>query len=39
MMASVITATTLLGQDRVCKDFLKAYRRGDFNLDPTAAAR
>ena len=35
MMASIITATTLLGQDKVCKNYLKAYRRGDLNLDQT----
>ncbi len=38
MMASIITATTLLGQDKVCKNYLKAYRRGDLNLDQAAAA-
>ncbi len=38
MMASIITANTLLGEDKVCKNYLKAYRRGDLNLDSTAAA-
>ncbi|MEE8387565.1 MAG: hypothetical protein V3R65_03240 [Acidiferrobacterales bacterium] len=38
MMASIITANTLLGQDRVCKKYLKAYRCGDLNLEPTTAA-
>ena len=38
MMASIITANTLLGQDRVCKNYLKAYRCGDLNLEPTTAA-
>ncbi len=38
MMASIITATTLLGQDRVCRNFLKAYRGGELNLDPATAA-
>ena len=33
MIASIITASTLLGQDKVCKNYLKAYRRGDLNLD------
>jgi len=37
MMASIITATTLLGQDKVCRNYLKAYRRGDLNLDPVTA--
>ncbi len=37
MMANIITATTLLGQDRVCKNYLKAYRAGDLNLDPGPA--
>ncbi|MCP4877918.1 MAG: dihydropteroate synthase [Gammaproteobacteria bacterium] len=37
MMASIITTTTLLGQDRVCRNFLKAYRGGEFNLDPVPA--
>ncbi len=37
MMASIITATTLLGQDRVCRNFLKAYRGGELNLDPVPA--
>ncbi|MBT58734.1 MAG: methyltetrahydrofolate--corrinoid methyltransferase [Acidiferrobacteraceae bacterium] len=36
MMASIITATTLLGQDKVCKNFLKAYRRGDLKLETAA---
>ncbi len=35
MMANVITATTLLGQDKACKRFLKAYRSGGFSLEPT----
>jgi 5-methyltetrahydrofolate--homocysteine methyltransferase len=38
MMASIITANTLLGQDKVCRNYLKAYRRGDLNLDQTTAA-
>jgi len=38
MMASIITSNTLLGQDKACKNFLKAYRRGDLNLDPSTAA-
>ncbi|MDH3466302.1 MAG: dihydropteroate synthase [Gammaproteobacteria bacterium] len=38
MMASIITANTLLGQDKVCKNYLKAYRRGDLNLNQTTAA-
>ena len=33
MIATIITASTLLGQDKVCKNYLKAYRRGDLNLD------
>ncbi len=37
MMASITTTTTLLGQDKVCRNFLKAYRRGDLNLDPAPA--
>jgi 5-methyltetrahydrofolate--homocysteine methyltransferase len=38
MMASIITANTLLGQDRVCKNYLKAYRCGDLNLESITAA-
>ncbi len=38
MMAGIATATTLLGQDRACRNYLKAYRRGDLDLDPAAAA-
>ncbi|MCP3689779.1 MAG: methyltetrahydrofolate cobalamin methyltransferase, partial [Gammaproteobacteria bacterium] len=33
MMANIITTTTLLGDDKACKAYLKAYRRGDLNLD------
>ncbi|MCP4315377.1 MAG: dihydropteroate synthase [Hyphomicrobiales bacterium] len=35
MMANVITARTLLGQDKACRSFLKAYRSGGFKLEPT----
>ncbi|MCP5074838.1 MAG: dihydropteroate synthase [Rhodobacteraceae bacterium] len=35
MMANVITATTLLGKDKACRRFLKAYRSGAFDLEPT----
>ncbi len=37
MMANIITTTTLLGEDRVCKKYLKAYRSGGLNLDPGSA--
>ncbi len=37
MMASITTTTTLLGQDKACKKFLQAYRRGDLDLDPARA--
>ncbi len=33
MMANIITTTTLLGEDKACKGYLKTYRRGDLNLD------
>jgi len=38
MMASITTVITLLGQDRVCRNYLKAYRGGDLNLDPGTVA-
>ncbi|MCP4470028.1 MAG: dihydropteroate synthase [Gammaproteobacteria bacterium] len=38
MMASITTVNTLLGQDKVCRNYLKAYRSGDLNLDPTTMA-
>ncbi|MCP4335071.1 MAG: hypothetical protein GY785_20645, partial [Gammaproteobacteria bacterium] len=40
MMANIITTTTLLGEDRVCRKYLKAYRSGGLNLasNPTVAA-
>ncbi len=38
MMANIVTANTLLGQDKVCRNYLKAFRRGDLNLAPTTAA-
>jgi cobalamin-dependent methionine synthase I len=38
MMATITTATTLLGKDKACKNFLKTYRRGALNLEPSAAA-
>jgi len=38
MIASIITANTLLGQDKACKNYLKSYRRGDLNPEPAAAA-
>jgi 5-methyltetrahydrofolate--homocysteine methyltransferase len=38
MMASILTTITLLGQDKACKNFLKAYRAGNFNLEPAAIA-
>ncbi len=38
MMANIITANTLLGQDKVCRNYLKAFRRGDLELAPTTAA-
>ncbi len=31
MMANLVTARMLLGQDRACKHYLKAYRNGDLN--------
>lgn len=34
MMASIITANTLLGRDKACKNYLKAYRGGKLNLEP-----
>ncbi len=37
MMANIVTARMLLGQDRVCKQFLKAYRSGDLNLEQVPA--
>ncbi len=33
MMANIVTTTTLLGEDKACKGYLKAYRRGDLSLD------
>ena len=33
MMASIITARTLLGQDKACKGYLKAYRSDGLNLE------
>ncbi len=36
MMANILTADMLLGQDRVCKRFLAAYRRGELNLERAA---
>jgi len=38
MMAGITTVITLLGQDKVCRNYLKAYRSGDLNLDPGTAA-
>ncbi|MDP6398788.1 MAG: dihydropteroate synthase [Arenicellales bacterium] len=38
MMAGIITATTLLGRDKACKRYLKAYRGGDLNVDPATTA-
>lgn len=37
MLASIVTANTLLGYDKACKNFLKSYRRGDLNLKPGTA--
>ncbi len=38
MMANITTVCTLLGQDKVCRNYLRAYRSGDLSLDPTTAA-
>jgi 5-methyltetrahydrofolate--homocysteine methyltransferase len=39
MMANVLTARMLLGQDPGCKAYLTAYRQGRLNLDAAATAR
>ncbi|MCP5073323.1 MAG: dihydropteroate synthase [Rhodobacteraceae bacterium] len=36
MMASIVTARTLMGQDKACRRYLKAYRGGDLKLEPAA---
>jgi 5-methyltetrahydrofolate corrinoid/iron sulfur protein methyltransferase len=38
MMANVLTARLLLGQDAGGKAYLSAYRQGRLNLDPAAPA-
>ncbi len=37
LMANITTARTLLGQDKACRGFLKTYRSGGLNLEPTPA--
>lgn len=36
MMASIVTATTLMGRDKACRNFLKTFRSGGLQLDSTA---
>ncbi len=36
MIASIVTARTLLGRDKACKGYLKTFRSGGLNLDSTA---
>jgi 5-methyltetrahydrofolate--homocysteine methyltransferase len=35
MMANILTARMLLGQDTACRAYLTAYREGRLNLEPT----
>jgi hypothetical protein len=36
MMANILTAHLLLGQDAGCRGYLTAYREGRLDLDPAA---
>jgi hypothetical protein len=38
MMANIVAARMLLGQDPTCRAYLAAYRKGRFDLDRALAA-